>query len=205
VVPGFIPKKLPGITREPGLEEVRFLYSGALDTTRGVNLIFEALEYLPKDGWRLEVAGDGSIKELIREVACSLQWREKVTYHGVLSTEANNRLMAECHVGLNCQRSSDPVSGVTFPSKIFTYLSAGLLVISSKAGAVEEFCGNACLYYEGETPQSLAGAMKAVMADFSTARQKLDLTAVSDRYSITATTERLRRMLRVFGLPKREP
>jgi hypothetical protein len=113
--------------------------------------------------------------------------------------------MAECHVGLNCQRSSDPVSGVTFPSKIFTYLSAGLLVISSKAGAVEEFCGNACLYYEGETPQSLAGAMKAVMADFSTARQKLDLTAVSDRYSITATTERLRRMLRVFGLPKREP
>ena len=40
--------------------------------------------------------------------------------------------------------------------------------------------------------------MKKVISDFSAVRQSLDLTAVSDRYSIEATTARLRRMLQTI-------
>ena len=202
VIPGFIPQKLAGITREPDSAGVRFLYSGALDTTRGVDLLLEALELLPEHGWHLDITGHGALTDRVSRFAQDLRWNGKVKYHHSLPPEAYKEVVQAAHVGLNCQRSSDPISGVTFPSKIFTYLSAGLLVISSRAGAVEELCGNACFYYAEETPQSLAGVMKEVMADFSTVRQKLDLTAVSDRYSMEATTARLRRMLQTIGVVK---
>ena len=202
VVPGFILQKLRGITRNPGGSDVRFLYSGALDATRGVDLLLEALEHLPERGWRLDITGHGALTDRIARFVQDPRWSGKVKYHYSLPQEDYARVVAAAHAGLNCQRASDPVSEVTFPSKIFTYLSAGLLVISSKAGAVEELCDNACFYYAEETPQSLAAAMKTVMADFSAVRQKLDLAAVSDRYSIEASTARLRRMLERIGVVK---
>lgn len=202
VVPGFIPQKLAGTTREPGMGEVRFLYSGALDTTRGVDLLLQALEHLPESGWRLDITGQGALAGRVKQFSQDPRWSGRVKYHRALPSEAYDCIVAAAHAGLNCQRASDPISNVTFPSKIFTYLSAGLLVISSRVGAVEELCGNACFYYAEETPQSLAGAMQTVMADFSAVRQKLDLTAVSDRYSIEATTARLRRMLQMIGVAK---
>jgi glycosyltransferase involved in cell wall biosynthesis len=79
-------------------------------------------------------------------------------------------------------------------------LSAGLLVISSRASAVEELCGHACLYYAQETPQALADAMKKVLSDFPAARRQVDLAIVSDRYSATATTARLQRLLQTIGV-----
>jgi glycosyltransferase involved in cell wall biosynthesis len=199
VIPGFIPRKLQGITREPG-DEIRFLYSGALDNTRGVDLLLETLEHLPERGWHLDITGHGLLTGHVTSFAQQPRWKDKITYHHSLPPEAYDTILKEAHVGLNCQRASDPVSNVTFPSKVFTYLSTGLLVISSKAGAVEEICGNACYYYGEETAQSLANAMKAVISDFSGIRQKLDLTAVSDRYSIEASTARLRRMLQAGKL-----
>lgn len=199
VVPGFIPQKIHAITRNP-VSEVHFLYSGSLDRVRGVDLILEALQFLPREGWRLELSGDGELRESVAKMAQNSEWRGHLTYHGVLSTEANNRLMATCHVGLNCQRKSDPVSDVTFPSKVFTYLASGLLVLSSQASAVEPLCGNACFYYAEESPQSLAAAMRAVMDNFSGIRRQLDMTGVSERYSIEATTSRVRQLLQTLGV-----
>lgn len=198
VIPGFIPQKLSGITREPDSGEIRFLYSGALDITRGMDLLLEALEHLPEEGWCLDITGYGILTDRVTRFAQDPRWRKRVKYHHSLPQEDYARVVAAAHAGLNCQRASDPVSAVTFPSKVFTYLAAGLLVISSKAGAVEEICGNACFYYAEEAPQSLAGAMKEVMADFSGVRQKLDLASVSGRYSIEATTARLRLLLKAI-------
>jgi glycosyltransferase involved in cell wall biosynthesis len=201
VVPGFIPRKLPGITREPAAE-VRFLYSGALDCTRGVDLLLEALRHLPEHGWRLDITGHGPLAEQVARFAQDPRWSSRVKYHHSLPPEAYAAVVSAAHVGLNCQRPSDPISGVTFPSKMFTYLSAGLLVISSKASAMEQICGNACFYYDEETPLSLANAMKEVMANFSAVRQKLDLAAVCDRYSVEATATRLQQMLKTMGVAR---
>ena len=199
LVPGFVPDELP---LGPGTPdgEVRFLYTGGLDRARGVDLMLAAMEHLPEKGWHLDITGHGPLAEQVARLAQDPCWSSKVKYHQSLPADAYNRLLAECQVGLNCQRASDPISGVTLPSKVFTYLSAGLLVISSKAGAVEQLCRNACFYYEGDTPQSLAGAMKEVIANFSTVRRKLDPAAVSNQYSIKATAGRMRRLLQAVGV-----
>jgi glycosyltransferase involved in cell wall biosynthesis len=199
MVPGFVPEQLPPWTPAPD-GEVRFLYTGGLDRTRGVDLLLEAVKRLPEHGWHLDITGYGPLTEPVAHFAREPQWRGRVAYHHALPAEAYNDLLSRCHVGLNCQRLSDPISGVTFPSKVFTYLTAGLMVISSKASGVEAVCGNACLYYEEETPQSLAAVMQEVIEHFSAVRQKLDRTAICGRYSPAATTMRVRRLLKAMGV-----
>ena len=194
VIPGFIPQRLAGLTRQPK-ETVHFLYSGSMDPTRGLDLLLAALEHLPKQGWHLDISGQGKLAEEVKRFVQEQRWRDRVTYHGPLPTEDYNALLAAVHVGMNCQRANDPISDVTFPSKVFTYLTAGLLVISSQGSAVKELCGNACFYYDQETPQSLAAAMTTIMKNYPAESRKLDLAAVSDKYSKQATTNRLHQLL----------
>jgi glycosyltransferase involved in cell wall biosynthesis len=67
---------------------------------------------------------------------------------------------------------------------------------------VEQVCGNACFYYDGETPQALAAAMKEVIENFAAVRQRLNLSAVHERYSFEAAATRLRRMFKTIGVEK---
>lgn len=201
VVPGFVPPIIPEWSWEP-VSEVRFLYSGTLDCPRGMDLLLESLKLLPAQGWHLDITGQGPLAEQVLRFAQDLRWQGKVEYHQALPQEAYERLIQASQVGLNCQRSSDPISGVTFPSKVFTYLSAGLMVISSKASEGEQICGNACFYYNGETPEALAAAMKEVIENFAAVRQKLNLSAVHERYSPEATATRLRQMFQTIGVKK---
>jgi len=92
------------------------------------------------------------------------------------------------HVGLNPQRMNDPISAVTFPSKIFSYLSAELLIISSEACGVRDILGNMCIYYQKDDPVSLATAMIQVirhLPEFPNRDQR-------HQFSVESTTDRLR-------------
>lgn len=201
LVPGFVvPRKSSGVRRSD--TTVRFLYSGSLDEPRGVDLLLATLPYLPETGWHLDVTGTGPLSEQVARVAREARWAEKVVFHGALPVEVYNRLVDACQVGLNCQRSSDPVSGMTFPSKVFGYLSAGLLVISSRASGVEKICGQACLYFDAETPEGLARAMAEATQDFAGLRRRVDAGDVSQCYSVEGTAPRLKRFLEEVGFVK---
>lgn len=201
LVPGFVPETIPAYHEKTG-PDVRFLYSGTLDSPRGVDQLLEAVKPLPAQGWHLDITGHGPFAETISRFVSDTRWQGKVDFHNSLPADAYERLLADCHVGLNCQRTSDPISGVTFPSKVFTYLSAGLIVISSRASEVDKICGKACLYFDAETPQSLAAAMNEVITNFSAACQKLDRIEVAQRYSVEATAARLQKFLQTVGPPK---
>jgi glycosyltransferase involved in cell wall biosynthesis len=198
LVPGFIPEIIPPYHDRTG-PDVRFLYSGTLDGPRGVDLLLEAVKLLPAQGWHLDITGHGPLADTISRFVSDARWQGKVEYHHSLPTDAYERLLAACHAGLNCQRTSDPISGVTFPSKVFTYLSAGLVVISSRASEVDTICGKACLYYDEETPQSLAAAMIEAITDFAGVCQKLDRTEVTRRFSVEATAARLQKFCNRLG------
>ncbi len=201
LVPGFVPENIPAYHDRTG-PEVRFLYSGTLDGPRGVDLLLEAVKLLPAQGWHLDITGYGPLAESISCFVSDARWRGRLEYHQSLPPDAYERLLAACHAGLNCQRTSDPISGVTFPSKVFSYLSAGLVVISSKASDVDKICGKACLYYDEETPQSLAAAMNEAVADLAAVCQRLDRTEVTRRFSVEATAARLQKFLQTVGPPK---
>jgi glycosyltransferase involved in cell wall biosynthesis len=197
LVPGFV---LPGHAHSPWRsgEPVRFVYSGSLDRTRGVDLLLESLDYLPPAGWRLDISGAGPLGEKV--ATTTGKWASQVKFHGSLTSEEHIALLQSCHVGLNCQRASDAISGVTFPSKIFTYLSAGLLVLSSTASEVKQICGKACSYYESETARDLAASMSGVLDNFETLSRSRDVSDLSKCYSVEGTAERLRSFFQSAGL-----
>jgi glycosyltransferase involved in cell wall biosynthesis len=201
LVPGFVPDELPPGSGVPD-REVRFFYAGALAHSHGIDLLLESLEHLPKQGWHLIIAGQGRLTNQVVHLAQDPRWLGRVEHRPAMPPEVFEKLLGSNHVGLNCQRASELISSVTFPSKVFTYLSAGLLVLSSKAGCVEQICGNACFYYEEETPQSLAAAMKEVIENYAAVRQKLTPSALCNRYSFHAAATRIRQMLKTIGVEK---
>jgi glycosyltransferase involved in cell wall biosynthesis len=118
-----------------------------------------------------------------------------VTFHGYISSQAAQKLLLGCDVGLNCQKAADPISGVTFPSKVFTYLSAGLAVISSRASEVDTICGPACIYYNEDTPEALAAVMIRAVKHLPSLRNSLDFKLVESTYSLEGTAARLKKLL----------
>ncbi len=194
MVPGFIVK--PAEARPPSRPGLtRFLYSGSLDTSRGIDLLLAALPLLPEAGWHLHVTGSGPLEAEVLRFAKSPVWIRKLTFHGYVSSGAAQKLLFECDVGLNCQKAGDPISGVTFPSKIFTYLSASLVVLSSRASEVDTICGPACVYFDQDTPEALATVMIRAVQDLPGLRTHLDFRAVETTYSLEGTTARLNKLL----------
>lgn len=166
---------------------LRFVYAGSLDKPRGIDLLIGALPHLPAQGWRLDITGAGPLEGEIQQLGKNPRFQGKVFFHGVLPAQEHAALLAACHVGLNLQLSSDPISSVTFPSKIFSYFSAGLEVISTKASRVESLLGKACSYLEVETPEALASSMACRLRSEGVR----DISLLLDDFMIQNTTRRL--------------
>ena len=192
VVPGFVVPVERSINLST-LDSIRFLYSGSLDHVRGVDLLIQALDLLPERGWHLDVSGFGPYAFDINQLATSKKYCNRVTFHGSLDLINYECLISKCHVGLNLQRAGDPISDVTFPSKIFSYLSAGLVVLSSLAGNVPKICDESLIYFRMETPESLAIAMSAIIKNPINEFKKIDTLGVSHNYSLAQTAQRLRK------------
>ena len=195
LVPGFFNPPKPRSSSALADTPVKFVYSGSLDRTRGVDLLLQSLPLLPPTGWEIHLSGSGPLENYVAQTAQDSRWGGRVHYHGPLGHDMNESLLAKCEVALNCQRTSDPISEVTYPSKTFTYLSAGLRLISSTASGVREVLGEACWYYQDETSVSLAALMSEFITKGLPPQPRAALSEVHSRYSLEGTTNRLRALL----------
>ncbi len=191
LVPGFFHRCGRSSPERPSPSTVRFLYSGTLDEARGVRLILNMLPLLPATGWELHVTGSGPLEQEVLAASKDSRWNGRMHFHGVLANDDYQELIATCHIALNCQQASNPISAVTYPSKTFTYLSAGLGLISSTSSNVPEVLGGACWYYDEETPAALARVMVQTMREGKTSPDPEALRLVEERYSIAGTIRRL--------------
>jgi hypothetical protein len=167
-LPSEIPKVLvPGILHDgiafnpppvPG-QAVVFLYSGSLDVERGGPLLLSYLEggNFPPD-FEIHITGQGHFVD--RLLAVQNRFPQTVHFHGTVSQEELVRIRSLCHFGLNLQSSSNPISNVTYPSKTFDYLNAGIRVVSTRAACVEDVLGDAAIYLATETIKGLADAIE---------------------------------------------
>lgn len=188
LVPGFVVQRSNSIPPPPS-KPVRFLYSGSLDSPRGIDMLLEAVALLPESGWQLDITGSGRFAELVAQTASKSIFRNRIKFHGTIDQQSFDQLASQCHVGLNCQRVCDPISSVTFPSKVFSYLSVGLNVLSTRGSNVPDICGSACLYVDEDTPSSLAMAMERIIKQPELRRA--DTGEICRRFSLSGTADRL--------------
>jgi hypothetical protein len=189
LVPGILRDGIVFNTPPASDHPVVFLYSGSLDVERGGPLLLSYLEQgnFPL-GFEIHITGQGHFVD--RLLAVQNRFPNAVHFHGTVSQEELGRIRSLCHFGLNLQSSSHPISTVTYPSKTFDYLNAGLRVISTRAAGVTEVLGQAAIYLDEETPTALAGAIKQASESLRTG-DDTRLGSIGRPFTYDGTVERL--------------
>jgi hypothetical protein len=143
------------------------VYCGAIDSYLGgaFNLVKSAI-YLNK-GINVNILGYAKLEEiaklkkLIKEVNASLG-RNAVIFHGLLHGDEFNNFLQKCDVGINPQNEGNHMNSA-FPSKILTYLSNRLLVVSTNVlGVKESKIKDSIIFTENDMLNSIANALNSI-------------------------------------------
>ena len=146
---------------------VHVVYAGTFDLRKGgAQATAAAAAYLPV-GYHMHIIGFGTEKEVsllknqIKEVSLSSPC--KVTYDGCLSGNEYLEFLQRCDIGLCTQDPNAAFNATSFPSKILSYMSNGLHVVSAKVPVVVDSpVGDLIEYYDTQTPEEIAKAILKV-------------------------------------------
>ena len=147
---------------------IHVVYAGTLDLKKGGSEIaVKVANFLPAN-YHIHILGFGTksqieyIKDCIKNNSCENS--AIITYDGVLSGEDYIRFIQSCQIGLSTQNAIPAFNNnSSFPSKILSYMSNGLRVVSAKIKVVEKSkVGDMIIYYNHQTPKEIAMAIQKV-------------------------------------------
>jgi len=145
-------------------DKIHVVFSGTLDPRKGVNLALSTSQYLDNK-YHLHILGFGSEKEkenLLMAIK-SLKTKCMVTFEGLLLGDKYNDFLHKCHIGLCTQQSNQKYNTTSFPSKVLSYLSNGLRVISIELDALKKSkVSNLLYYYKNDDPEEIAEVIKNI-------------------------------------------
>ncbi len=135
------------------------VYSGSLNEYSGIRELIEAMQYVNDMDIKLDIYGDGHLKEYVRS-KCS----DRIQYYGSIPNKEMMKVQQDAWALINPRAVDDPIAKVTFPSKIFEYLTSGSPVISTRLnGFLKEYEG-LLIFAESNKPQEIARCIN-VMAE----------------------------------------
>lgn len=172
------------------------VYAGTFDPRKGgVIAAISAAEFL-SENYHMHILGFGneeetkSMKDLISEV--SKKSVATVTYDGLLSGEEYIRFIQSCDIGLSTQNPDAAFNATSFPSKILSYMSNGLRVVSIRIPAIEgSAIGKYMYYYDKQTPEEIAKTIMTVnLNDDYNGRQVISKLDAEFSYDIAKLMEK---------------
>lgn len=147
--------------------KTHIVYAGTFDPRKGGAVAaVDAAEFLDEN-YHIHVIGFGSdieIKYLKEEfVRVSNKTKCVVSYDGLKHGDEYIRFIQSCDIGLSTQNPDAAFNATSFPSKILSYLSNGLRVVSIRIPAIEgSDVGDKLFYYDEQTPKQIADAILSV-------------------------------------------
>lgn len=150
--------------------KIHLLYAGTFDPRKGGVVAAAATAGELSNAYHVHICGFGTEEEIknIKEQIAEVSKKEKATatYDGLLSGEEYLKFVQSCHVGLSTQNPDAEFNDTSFPSKVLSYLSNGLRVVSVRINSLEKSKINELLtYYDENTPKAIAKAIESI--DFS--------------------------------------
>lgn len=147
-------------------EKIHVLYAGTFDPRKGVNIAVSVANYLSSK-YHIHILGFGTeeekknLRDDIDRVSNSSNCL--VTYDGLLSGEDYIKFLQKCHIGLSPQILNAEYNETSFPSKILSYLTNGLEVVSVKIKSIEmSKLNNSVYFYDGESPKDIAQTIMSI-------------------------------------------
>ncbi len=142
------------------------VYAGTFDPRKGGTMAVAAAKYL-NENYHIHILGFGTEKDkqnLLNEIqGVSKLCKCKVTYDGCLSGEDYIKFIQSCDIGLSPQNPLAKFNATSFPSKILSYMSNGLRVVSINIPAIKNSAVGEYLYYfEEQTPEEIANAIMKI-------------------------------------------
>lgn len=171
--------------------KIHLLYAGIIDNNKkGAFNALEATKYL-SEKYHLHIIGFGEVEKLCKLIeeygsgnAC------KATYDGIMNGDEYIKYCQSCHVGLSTQSMEGKYLESSFPSKILSYLSMGLRVISCKISCVEKSSiGDVVTFYQQDTPKAIAEAI--MLMDFTAKQDNMQIIKQLD----TEFVDNMKRLL----------
>jgi hypothetical protein len=146
-------------------DKVELIYAGSIDGTKGgaYNAV-EAMHYLPNN-YRLSVLGFGNHHDIVKlnNLLDKLSQNAKsCTYSGIKIGSDYSQYLINCDIALNPQYQGDYMN-TAFPSKILSYLSHNLRVVSTRIKSVEMSSLSSLITFSNDdSPQSIAQAVMSI-------------------------------------------
>lgn len=170
-------------------DKIHVVYAGTFDPRKGGCMAVEATAYL-SEKYHVHIIGFGSqtdidnIKELIEIV--NSKSKATVTYDGQLTGEEYIKFLQKCRIGLSPQDPEADFNSTSFPSKILSYMSNGLKVVSINIPAIESSAVRDNIkFYEKQTPHEIAEAIMNVdLNDGYNVKEKIEKLDKKFKYDI---------------------
>lgn len=147
--------------------KIHVVYAGTFDPIKGGGMAaVAAAEYLSQN-YHVHIIGFGSEKQtanILEEIAeISKKSKATITYDGLLKGEAYIQFLQKCHIGLSTQIPDAKYNETSFPSKILSYMSNGLRVVSVRIKAIERSkIGEKIYYYDKQEPEVIAKSIMSI-------------------------------------------
>jgi glycosyltransferase involved in cell wall biosynthesis len=147
-------------------QKIHAVYAGTLDPRKGCQIAATTAEFLPEN-YHIHIIGFGTKQDkalLLNKIEeISKKTDAIVTYDGLLSGEEYIKFLQKCHIGLSTQILNANYNETSFPSKILSYLSNGLRVVTVKIKSIEvSSISEKLFFYDGENPKSIAETIKSI-------------------------------------------
>lgn len=165
-------------------ENIVLVFTGMIETVRnGAFLSIECMKYLPSN-YTLYLSGPvskGTEEQFYTSIDNVNQGcgREACVYKGMLGDSEYENLLLSADIALNPQREGS-FGDFVFPSKILTYMSYGLQVVSTKGRSIVESELAGCIAFaEDFTAESVANTIQRVanspLTDYRDVLNKLEM------------------------------
>lgn len=158
--------------------KVHAVYAGTFSKIKqGAYFATIATEHL-NENYHIHILGNNNApgfdeaKKTIDDIAKKTS--AKLTYDGFLGGDEYIKFLQRCHIGLSTQNPEHAYNDTSFPSKILSYMSNGLRVVSVRIPVVEQSdVGDLIEFYDEPSGESVAEAIKRVRLDSEDPRERI--------------------------------
>ncbi len=145
---------------------IHVVYAGTFSQEKGAKAAIEAAKLLPEN-YYVHILGFGTDKETKMIMNQINDSKDKckciLEYNGLLRGEEYIKFLQACDIGLATQNPNADFNDTSFPSKILSYMSNGLRVVTIRIPAIESSeIGKYMYYCDSSDPKQIAQAIQLV-------------------------------------------
>lgn len=164
---GVEPEKLINVPTFAKKTKKNIVYSGALTEYSGILELIKAMKYVNSSDAILEIYGGGYLTDQIKRIANE---SNNIEYCGKVTNEEMLKIQQKAFLLVNPRPVNDPISQVTFPSKLFEYMISGTPVLTTRLNGLDEYYLKYLFIADKDEARGLAAGINTVL---STSQEEL--------------------------------